>query len=566
MNPLRRLYKLLENDKKDLGVLLIYALLSGLLSLAFPLGVQAITTFLMAGTITSSWFVLILVIVVGIITSGIFEVLQITITETLQQKIFTRASLEFSFRVLRFKKEELINHHPPELINRFFDILSVQKGLSKVLLEFSGTLLQIIFALILLSIYHPLFIIFSIILIAFLYSIFRYIGPSGYRTKLVESKYKYKLVHWLEELARVMDTFKLAGKTPFPLNKTDDLTTFYLESRTKHFRILVIQYISVIVFKTLTVTGLLVAGSLLVIDQQLSLGQFIAAEILIILIMNSSEKLIRSLDVVYDLLVSLEKVGTVTDIGLERLEGSEVEDNSYEKGIKVEISDLSFKPNDSREKILKHINFTINPGEKICISGGSGAGKSTLLNLIAGLFETYDGNIYYNDISIKSIKLESLRSFIGDSLSYEDIFEGTLMENISLGKENVTEKDVEEICKKIGLSNYLRDAPKGIHTELFTQGRKLSRSVIKKIILARSIVDHPKLLVLEDLLVNIPIEEMENITNIFFEKKSPWSLVIASNNSRTAAKCDRVIMLNDGEIITEGTYDALKDKYSKIFY
>jgi ABC-type bacteriocin/lantibiotic exporter with double-glycine peptidase domain len=205
------------------------------------------------------------------------------------------------------------DYHLPELVNRFFDTSSLQKGLGKVLLEFPTASIQILFGSILLAFYHPVFIIIGITLMGLMFIILRATYERGMRTSLMESNCKYEVGGWLEEIARTIQTLKFMGMNEFPARKADELVCNYLDARQAHFELIQRQYWAFIVYKVIITASLLIVGSILVIDQDINIGQFIASEIVIIMLLNSTEKIIGSLDVVYDMLTSLEKVHKVLD-------------------------------------------------------------------------------------------------------------------------------------------------------------------------------------------------------------------------------------------------------------
>ncbi|MCB0675663.1 MAG: ABC transporter ATP-binding protein, partial [Saprospiraceae bacterium] len=258
--PVKRLFRLLELDRKDITFIYLYAIFAGLITLSLPLGIQAIIGLIAGGAMSSSLVLLIVVVTVGTALTGLLKVMQLTVTETLQRRIFTRSAFEFAFRIPRIRMESLAREYPPELVNRFFDTLTLQKGLPKILMDFSTAFLQIIFGLILISFYHPFFVFFGLILLLVLAAIFRFTGPGGLKTSLQESKYKYAVAHWLQELARSVTTFKLSGTSRFPLEQTDGLVVNYLDARRQHFRILLFQYGNIVAFKTIVTGALLILG------------------------------------------------------------------------------------------------------------------------------------------------------------------------------------------------------------------------------------------------------------------------------------------------------------------
>lgn len=236
--PYQRFWLLLKPDSKEIYQVYTYAFFKGIIALSLPIGIQSIINLIQGGSISISWMVLVFIVTLGIALGGYMQLMQMRIIETIQQKIFTRAAFDFTFRIPKITFEQIYKHYAPELMNRFFDVLTLQKSLSKIIVDFSTAILQIIFGLILLSLYHPFFILFSILLIVLVFSIIKFTSKKGLETSLDESKYKYKVVSWLEELARVKDSFKLAGVSNLPKLKTDERVLGYLESRENHFQVL----------------------------------------------------------------------------------------------------------------------------------------------------------------------------------------------------------------------------------------------------------------------------------------------------------------------------------------
>ena len=559
LTPIRRFWRLLALDKSDIGVIYLYAVFNGLVNLSLPLGIQAIINLIMGGRVSTSWLILVTVVIGGIALAGTMQIMQLRITENLQQKIFTRAALDFAFRIPRMRLDALDKYYAPELVNRFFDTISVQKGLSKILIDFSTATLQVIFGMILLSFYHPFFILFSFILILLVILIFRYTGWVGLRTSLEESKYKYEVAHWLEELARAMISFKLAGKSSLPLSNTDTRVTGYLKSRNAHFRVLMVQYILMVVFKVLIAAGLLLVGGFLVFEQQMNIGQFVAAEIIIILVISSVEKLVMSLQTIYDVLTSLEKIGAVTDLPLERNSGITSDSSGSTDGLEVNVHDLRFKFPEEQEEVLKGVNLDIQPGERLAIVGPNGAGKSVLLRLLAGLYENYTGSISYNQIPLGNIDMPSLRQVVGNSISQDEIFEGTFFENITIGRPGIDFQQVRMAVENVGLTKVVEQLSAGYDTRLGTQGRKLPRSVINKIILARCIVANPRLILLEDWLGRIETTDRACVLDCLFGQARNWTLVAITNDPEFANQFDRIAILENGRITAINTPEAIRN-------
>jgi ABC-type bacteriocin/lantibiotic exporter with double-glycine peptidase domain len=289
---MQRLFRLLVTYRIEIRFIILYSIVAGLINLSLPLGIQAIIGLIAGGTISASWGVLVLFVMAGALLAGILRLMQLSLMEHIQRRLFADASAEFALRFPRLNLEQLRHEYMPELANRFFDTLTLQKGLPKLLIDGSAAILQIVFSLLLLSFYHPIFVFFSFILLLVVFLLFCITAPRGVSTSLTESKYKYKLAYWLEELGRVSVTFKLAGENNYPLERADQLTNDYLNARMKHWRILMIQFVSSITFKVLCLGGFLILGSFLVMENELNLGQFVASEILILFVVESVDKLI----------------------------------------------------------------------------------------------------------------------------------------------------------------------------------------------------------------------------------------------------------------------------------
>ena len=547
MKPIERLKNLIKLDKKDIYQIILYSIFGGLISLTLPLGIQSIINFIQAGKVSTSWAILVLVVVLGVILVGVFKIMQFRISENLQQKIFVRSSFEFAYRFPKIKFEKLYNQYPPELANRFFDTISVQKGISKLLLDISTALLQIIFGLILLSLYHPFFIAFGIILSALLYIIFKANYTSGLETSLKESKYKYKVAHWIQEIARNHISFKNKNLFEFSLNKNDELVSEYLKHREKHFTILRKQFIQLVGFKTVITAGLLIIGGLLVINQQMNIGQFVAAEIIILTIITAVEKLFGGLELFYDVLTSLEKIGSVVDLEIENCEQNkkfELEDDF----INLELKEVSYKYPNSKINVLNKINLTINQGEKIILKGKNGSGKTTLVRIIGKTLEPTTGTLFINDLQAQKVTNEDYQSKIGHLAYNASVFEGTILENLTFNNPKITKKEINRVLEIVKLNEHIKSLPNGFETMLYTNGKQMNSSVVQKIVLARILLMQPLVILLEDPLSKVEPDQAKDIFKYLMDKNNPWTLLFISNHDEIKLENVKVLELENGEL------------------
>ncbi|QHL87310.1 ATP-binding cassette domain-containing protein [Nibribacter ruber] len=548
ITPFKRFVDLLSTERKVIGYIYLYAIFSGLVSLSLPLGIQSLIGFVSSGQMVTSVTILIILIIIGVLVVGGLQVMQLYLVEHIQQRIFATKAFQFTTHLTKLKSSQMAKHNLPELMNRFFDVVSLQKGLAKMLTDFSAAAIQILFGVILLSFYHPYFIFFGLVLVVMLVLIIKFTSPKGMRTSLEESKYKYRLVHWLEELAQSLPIFKSASQEKLSLEKTDYLTSGYLKARGAHFKVLIAQYVGFIGFKTVITASLLLMGSWLLLNQEINLGQFVASEIIIILIITAVEKLLVKLDVVYDVLTSLEKLGAVTDLPMEESNGLARQMPSTYQGVSVEVKNLEFRYANAQTPALQGIDLAVASGEKLCLTGAEEAGRSTLLQILAGIHSDYAGMVAYNELSLKDYQPEALHEQIGFFLLPALLFEGSILENITLGQPNVTLEDVLWALQTVELSDYVQSKPDGLYTMIRSNSPGIPSGVSQRLALARSIARRPKLLLLDNFLplVNKPLRA--RIAHKLFSPEMPWTVVVITNDEEVMRLCTRVALVQKGKV------------------
>jgi ATP-binding cassette, subfamily B, bacterial len=552
-NPLRRILQVLKLERRSISSIYFFAIISGLIQLSLPLGIQSIINFVLGGSISTSLVILIILVVSGVFLNGWLQVTQMGIIENVQQKLFVQYACQYAYHIPNIDIQRSNGYYLPEVVNRFFDIASLQKSISKLLLDIPTATVQILFGLILLSLYHPLFIVFSIVLALLLLLMLRFTGSIGLESSLQESDCKYKAASWLQEVARVTPSFKFSKGFSFHLKNTDKLVGGYLQARTRHYKILQLQYWLLIIAKVLITAAMLVVGSVLLVEQQLNVGQFIAAEIVILLVINAVEKIIVNLDSAYDVLTSIEKLAKITELPAEA-EGIE-ELASTTKNVSIEVRNCNFAYNPNQPNILEDINFSIAAGEKLCIMGAEGSGKSTLLQILSGSYTSYLGNIFINQIPLRNYSLDSLRKKTGLFLNTQDIFEGTVIDNIAMGDPSIRLHNIVRLADEMGYLKKLEQLEQGLHTQLHPRGSQLSTNNTQSILLLRALINNPSLLLLEE-----PSRPWSTAVQqyLFNPKNTSATMCIVCNNEAVATQCDKVIYLQEGKIVAQGKWNDIK--------
>lgn len=180
----KKLFRYITKEKKDVTNIYFYAIINGLVSLSIPLGIQSIISFVMGATMATSIYILIFFVVLGTFLVGHFRLKVLQIIEKIQQKIFVEFSMAFADKLPKVNLSNTRKYYLPELVNRFFDVQNLQKGISKILLEIPTALIQILFGILLLSFYHPWFLAFGALVIVLVVLIFIYSMESGIKSSL----------------------------------------------------------------------------------------------------------------------------------------------------------------------------------------------------------------------------------------------------------------------------------------------------------------------------------------------------------------------------------------------
>ncbi len=544
MGPaVRRIFKLLSLDKSDIYDIYIFSIFAGLVSLSLPLGIQSIIGFVMAASMSDSIIVLVFLVVLGTFLNGLLQIRQLQLIEKIEQKIFVRYALEYGSRIPKLDISVLESYYLPELVNRFFDVTTLQKSLRKILIDIPAAIIQVVLGTILLAFYHPLFIAFGLILLFFIIVIIRFTSNNGFKTSLETSDYKYKVAAWFEEIARGVKTFKFAQSTTLNIDKTDVLLNGYLKARTSHFKVLEIQYWSLIMFKLLITAAMLILGVTLLVDQEINIGQFIAADIVILSIITSVEKLVNSMDQVYESLTAVEKLNKVAEAKLEEFGKLSLSKNN--KGIAIDFENVNFSY-DNHNDVLTDITLSIKSGEWVGIMGNSGSGKTSVLRLITGAFREFTGKILIDGIPIKNYDQSTIRAETGIFLSKQDLFKGTLLENISIGNSSISIDEILKVAELTGLLGIIQGFDKGLETIIDPEANKFSQEIKHKILLNRALLGHNKLLLLENPFVFFTKNQKKTLTE-YLRTKS-LTLVSTGTSEESFEGFDRIIRIEKGKI------------------
>lgn len=538
--PLSRLLGLLRPEARDIWMVVIYAIGVGVLSLAVPITAMAVVNTTALATLVQQLLILCLALLVSLGLAAVLRVLQVVVVEYLQQRIFVRVVGDLSHRLPRIDVKAFDRQHGPELVNRFFDVLTVQKAGATLLLDGVTVVLQMAIGLAFLAFYHQILFGFDLALFAGLVFIVFVLGRGAVRSSIRESRAKYVVASWMEEMARHPVAFKLNGGPHFARERADLLARQYLLARQSHFRILLRQFAFAFVMQVLASTVLLGMGGYLVINGQMTLGQLVAAQIVVTLVVDSFTKLGKQLESYYDLLAAVEKLGHLTDLPLERDGG--VAHQARSNGAAIRIHNVSYTYSEGHRTVLDDLNLSIEPGERIALLGPNGAGKSTLVDLLFGLRQPTHGHIEIDGMDLRDLCLLSLREHIAVVKGIE-IFEGSILDNIRMGRENLSVADVRRSLQAVGLLDDVLDLPAGLNTPLGTGGSPLSLGQAERLMLARAIAGGPRLLVVDEVLDDMDQEVRHEVLPAILGPEARWTLLVVTHSQDVARLCGRQVRL-----------------------
>lgn len=543
VSPIKKLLLLLKPEQSDILAIIAFSVTIGLLQLATPIAVQAIVNAVAFGGLVQPLVVISLLLMLALGFAAALYCIQTWTVELLQRRLFVRLVADLSARLPRVKIEAYDGGHGPELVNRFFDIITIQKAAPKLLIDALGMALSVIVGLAVLAVYHPLLLLFDVFLLISIVIIIIIPLRRGERTAIEESSAKYEVAGWLEEIVRNPKTFRTGGAQQWIFEKSDTLTRNWIKARKLHFRTLFSQIISAQALYVFASVALLGLGGWLVLRGSLSIGQLVAAELIVSGIVYSVSKSDKYIETWYDLMAAVYKVGNLLDVHIERMDG-ETSLSNKSKGNLLEFTDVSWQ--NAREKnLLSTINIDIKTGERVGIAGPTGSGKSALIELLWRLREPTTGIIRFSGRDLRDLALDTLRAEIA-IVSAVEIVHGTLSENVSLNRDSITRDDVRRAIASVGLDFAVAESPDRFDTMLHPLGGILSEGELQRLMLARAIAGKPTILVVDTLFDKETTETRQTIFDTLFSDEHNWTLLIASNLPEVLERCDHVVELSAG--------------------
>jgi len=545
-----RVFRLLRGEWSDVGVIFVYALGVGLCSLAVPVGVQSLVNTVAFGVVLQPLVVITALVGGVLLFSGILRILQLYVVELLQRRLVVRLSLILAQRIPHMEFQKFRTKFGPEYVLRFMEVFSAEKIVAMLLLDGIALFFQVVVGLVLVSFYHPFFLAFSLLLSVLFLILIVPMGMGGIHSNIKASDAKYGVMTWLQDLARLPILFKSNRGDAFALERADQLVGEYLFWRSAYFRVLMRQTVSSVSIQVIASTALLGLGGWLVIQEQLTLGQLVAAELVLGVVLSGVSKLGTYLDKFYDLCASVAKLDSLLDIDHENLSGSFF--SPAAEPAPLEISGLTVMFDTVLEPILKGLSLRLEPGDKVAIWGENGSGKSTLADCIYRLATPKSGRVEIDGHDVREIHPLELRSEVA-LVRGIDVFHGTIEENLTLSSGVVSHHRIREVLIMVGLEQEIFELPEGLKTVLKGAFGPLSRGQVERLMIARAILSNPRLIVIDGSLDGVDEERVEPLLAELKGAKARWSLVVLTHDKDVARHFSKCFELRRGELVPMGS-------------
>jgi ABC-type bacteriocin/lantibiotic exporter with double-glycine peptidase domain len=554
VSPLSRLITFLWEDKKDIIVLFIYSVVSSILGLSIPLAAQALVNVIASGLFLQPLLVLTSLVFLGLLVASTVRLMEVSLVEILQQRVFARVALRLATQLPKLHFSAFNPSYPPEMMNRFFDTVTVQKALGKLLLVVPAALLQILFSLVFMAFYSPFLLGYDLLVVLGFFAL-TLLGHRAVRTSIDESVCKYQTAHWLQEQARCLLNLKMNAGSNFALKQADVRVSTYLKARKGHFKIVFGQRIANALFYALSNAGILALGGWLVLQQQLTLGQLIAAELMMILLLQALDKLVEQLESFYDLQSAMDKLGVLFDLKPENA-GQHPFIEPSQGGVQLEMRHLYFNYQNG-QKLLKDLSLMVPANAKVSIVGASGSGKTTLAYLASGLLEPEFGNIMVQGVDLRDLEPASLRDRVSLVSGSQDLLEATLEDNIKMGRQQCSREDMLWALDMVDLTPHLAKLEQGLRTVVSSEGKNLSEGLRQRVILARALIERPKLLILDEAFSGMDERSKLLILERLMLPEAPWTLLHFTHDVDVLARSQQVWVLSEGALVEQGEPWAL---------
>lgn len=319
--------------------------------------------------------------------------------------------------------------------------------------------------------------------------------------------------------------------------------------------------------ETVVTTGLLWFGAWLVIQNELTIGQLVAFNMLIGNVITLFERLTVLWNQLQEVIIAVERINDVIDTEPEENLQASVRQGLPELKGEIQFEQVTFRYHpESDINVLENLSFTVNPGQTVALVGRSGSGKTTISKLILGLYPATDGKVLIDGQDITSLSLQSLRQQIGVVDQDTFLFGSTIRENISIGHPSATLEEIITAAQQAGADEFIKKLPMGYETQIGEGGGMLSGGQRQRLAIARALLGNPRLLILDEATSHLDAESERIIQTNFNTILQGRTTLIIAHRLSTVRKADLILVLDKGVLVENGTHHQLMAKRGHYYY
>jgi len=541
---LGRLGLFLRRERKLTFAIFIYALVVGLFSLIIPFTVQElVNTFAFA--VTPIMVITLIGIMAGtLFFAGAFRVLQFYATDLVERRLFVRLTLALAKLLPRFQ----LKSFQPHIINQYFEAVFLKRAFSSIFVDLINFFVGAAIGMLLLVMYHPYFFIFDVILIVSIV-IIAILGKGGLRDTLKMSDAKYAAFNWFQNVAKNLIHLKATDCSPIIEQHADLLATSYVQARKSRFRALLRQYIGTITFQVVIHTGLLGTAGWLLSQGELTLGQLVAAEVIVASLLLSLESVLKRSYVIFYFFTALHELDHLFSIPQDPPEnGSEISiPQPDEVGIHIQCNKLERTLGVGQAS--ESIPFEATSGEKWSIICPTESIRHRIALTLAGLDAFSQAVVRYNGIDVRSLATGQVCRHRGIVLGGDlTLFEGTILDNITLRRTGIKPEDLVWALEITELESQLDELPDGLETMILGESKDLSASLRLRILLARAIITRPSLLILDGGMHELQSQIRKPLMQRLCSPDCTWTLIIVTTDPNIKTLTQKHLSLTESTI------------------
>ena len=531
---------LLRLERRLLALVVSYSVAIGLFALIVPLTVQELTNTFAFAIQPVTIVTLAGVMIAALLFVGAFRSLQYYAVEVLERRLFARVAIGMAqqipqLQVLGFK---------PRYANHFMETVFMQRALSVLLVDLINVVVGGAVGMTILVFYHPYFLLYNALLLAGFGIVFL-LSHGGLKATIEMSHAKYDTLHWMQEISYNLLHFKATDSRAILMQRTDELVGKYVERRQTRFGILIRQYLGSVGWQAIAHGGLIATAAWLLSIGQLTLGQLVAAEVVVSGLLASFDEVVKRMGHIFYFMTGLSELDFVLSLPKDQ-ESSGLSvplPDPTVHGIRLTCKDLTVH-HPGVPAIFERFNVEVTPGEKIGIYASSTAAKTALARVLAGLEAPTGGLIRYNGVDLRHIDMSAInrcRGFMIDSQL--TLFEGTIEDNIVLGRSYIPYSDVRWALRFAELEEDVDTLPQGLKTHIRAPGKILAPTHIMRILLARAVLARPQIMIFDGTLHNHHPVLRETLLRRLCSKDEPWSVIFVSNDPNLTPHVDRRLIL-----------------------